>query len=228
MAALRPRPLLLALAVAAAPAARAAGEVPPPAPPALTRPAAAAPDDVPLPPPPRLAVPAAPARPATTRARWLGLSLDAGAPEGLTLALAWRPVPALRAFAGPAWNAAALGVHGGLALVPWHWAASPALTVEGGRFFDGDVSRYVNDGVPDGVKPLLKKVGYAWAAAHLGVELGSQRGLAFSLRGGVAWVRAQASGTAVTGDPGGTQVTYRDPRVTAFIPSVKLGLQYFF
>ncbi|WP_059439058.1 hypothetical protein, partial [Anaeromyxobacter sp. PSR-1] len=159
---------------------------------------------------------------------WLGLSLDAGAPEGLTLALAWRPVPALRAFAGPAWNAAALGVHGGLALVPWHWAASPALTVEGGRFFDGDISRYVNDGVPDGVKPLLKKVGYAWAAAHLGVELGSQRGLAFSVRGGVAWVRAQASGTAVTGDPGGTQVTYRDPRVTAFIPSVKLGLQYFF
>lgn len=215
--------LALALALAGAPAARALDEVPLPPPPALARAAAAAADDVPLPPPPRLAARAAPAR-----TPWLGVSIDAGAPEGLTVSLAWRPVPALRAFAGPAWNTAAPGLHGGLALVPWQWAMSPALSVEGGRFFDGDVSRYVNGGVPDGMKPLLKKVGYAWAAAHLGLELGSQRGLAFSVRGGVAWVRAQASGTAVSGDPGGTQVTYRDPRVTALIPSVKLGLQYFF
>jgi hypothetical protein len=72
-----------------------------------------------------------------------------------------------------------------------------------------------------------------YGAAHLGLELGSSRGLAFSLRAGLAWVSVLAKGTARTKSDGGAgageaAVEFDDPRVRGTIPSVKLGLQYWF
>jgi hypothetical protein len=163
----------------------------------------------------------------------LGLQVESGLPDGLAVALTFRPIPALRLSAGPAWNYVSFGGQVGATIVPFRWAIAPTLSAEAGRYFRADLSRFVNagTGAPKEIEPLLKNVSYDYAAAHLGIELGSRRGLAFSLRAGLAYVRMVAHGrTQPTGTiaPGGAQVTFVDPRLNATIPSVKLGLQYSF
>lgn len=195
-----PLPVLaaLALAVAAPLAARAA--------------------EAPLPPPPRQA-----------REPMLGLRLELGVPEGATVALLFRPAPAFRLWAGPSWNVVAWGLQGGVAVVPFQLAVSPVLSAEVGHYFDADLTHFVkpSSGAPAEVQPLLRSAGYTYVAGHLGVELGSQRGLTFTVQGGLAYVVARPGGTYTT-TSGGSQVTFRDPRFRATAPSVKLGLQYLF
>jgi hypothetical protein len=169
-----------------------------------------------LPPPPAADLAAAPRQP------MFGLNVDLGVPEGGTIGVLYRPVRPLRIWAGPAWNYLAFGLQGGVALVPWHWAVSPALSIEGGHYFGADVTRVFTD-VPKDAKPLLKSVGYDYVAGHLGAEFGSQRGFSFSLRLGFAYLRASAKGTNA-----GTDVSFSDPKLRATLPSVKLGFQYFF
>jgi len=224
--------MLAALAVVAFPVA--AEELPPPPLPGEATPAASA---APPAPPPRdaLALPAPPSAVAEPlpapppRARRFGLLFDAGLPEGASLALAFRPVPAIRLWAGPTWNYVAWGVGGGAALIPWHWAVSPSLSVEAGHFFSANLSRFLSgSGAPTEVLPLLRAVGYEYASVHLGVELGSQRGFAFSTQAGLSWIRVTAHGSSRTTQSGGSDVYFEDPRVTAAVPSVKVGFHYFF
>jgi hypothetical protein len=178
----------------------------------------------------------APAARAEDRSPAFGVSFDAGFPDGAAVAALWRPVPAVRLSFGPTWNYVGWGFEGGVALVPWHLAVSPLLAVDAGRYFDSDLSPLVRrgGGVPEEVKPLLKKVGYTYASLQLGVELGSQRGLSFSLRAGLSYFDCVAHGTvpytASGGAPGAgpAQVELTNPRVRAVLPSLKLGLQYFF
>lgn len=158
----------------------------------------------------------------------LGVSLDAGFPSGASVALAFRPVWPVRLYAGPAWNYVSWGVLGGVALVPFRLPVAPALSGEVGHYFGADLTRFVNtsSGAFAGTAPLLRDVGVTYLAAHLGVEIGARRGLAFSLRAGLAYLAATARGQAETGTS--AQVTIRDPRVHATSPSVKLGLQWSF
>jgi hypothetical protein len=202
-------------------------DVPPPPPPVLTAsPALPAP-----PPPPPLAV--EPRGPDLPR---FGLAVDAGAPEGVNVSLTWRPLAAVRLWGGPSWNYVAFGAHAGATLIPLSWIVSPILCVEAGRYFASDLTWLATraGGVPDELAPLLEKVSYDYASLQLGLELGSQRGLAFSIRAGLSWFSLVARGTARTTASGGTtgasdaQVELTDPRFTATMPSVKMGLQYWF
>jgi hypothetical protein len=207
-----------------------AEELPPPPPPPdldvllAEPPAPAAPAPAPsaAAPAPRPAAPAGLPR--------LGLALDVGVPEGLALGATFRALPSLRLWAGPAWNYAGFGLQGGLSFTPLPWRLAPALSVEAGRYFSSDLSWLAEDegGVPETLRPLLGDVSYSYAAAHLGVELGSPRGLVFSLRAGLAYLRAEARGTTSTTSDAGTTVTFRDPVVRGTIPSLKLGLHYWF
>jgi hypothetical protein len=243
------RRTLLALLVAAVPALAGADDVseeaqPGPAP-ASSEPAAEAAMIAALPPaiaPPTpaalaAAIPTAVA-PAALRVRShgtsrFGLALDTAVPEGLTIGLTFRPVPSVRLWAGPAWNYLSFGAHAGVALVPFHWAITPALSFEAGRFFRADLTRFVKEdsGAPSEVAPLLRNVSYDYAAAHVGLEIGSQRGFAVALRAGLAYVRVIARGRtapSAEGPAGEAQVTFVDPRLNATLPSVKLGIQYAF
>lgn len=163
-------------------------------------------------------------------ARW-GLAFDAGFPQGGAAGVLFRPVPAVRFWAGPAWNYTGLGLQGGVAVVPWHFALTPVLSAEAGRYFASDMSFLAaeSQGVPAEIAPLLEDVSYSYAAIHAGVELGSQSGLAFSLRLGLAYVSLKARGTATVTDSGtGSVVQFTDPSVRGTIPSVKLGVLYWF
>jgi hypothetical protein len=179
--------------------------------------------------PPAAPPPARP-RPGGGSARW-GLVADAGFPEGAALSAVFRPVPSVRFFAGPAWNYVGFGVQGGVAVVPWHFALTPVLSAEVGRYFGADVSFVASNGqgVPPELKPLLEDMSYSYGAVHAGIELGSQSRLAFSIRAGLAYVSLKARGTVTSTDSGsGTTVEFRDPRVRGTLPSVKLGLHYWF
>lgn len=165
-----------------------------------------------------------------TGPRW-GLAVDAGFPQGGSVGLLFRPVPAVRVWAGPAWNWVGLGLQGGVAVVPWHFAITPVLSAEAGRYFSSDVSFLASEsqGVPAEIAPLLEDVSYTHAAVHVGAELGSQGGLVFSLRLGLAYLSAQARGTATVTDSGsGTVVQFTDPKVRGTIPSVKFGVLFWF
>lgn len=159
-----------------------------------------------------------------------GLLLDAGVPEGVALSATYRPASSVRFFAGPAWNYVGFGVQGGVSIVPWHFAVTPVLTAEAGRYFGEDVSFIARSGsgVPPELRPLMKDMTYTYGAVHVGIELGSQRGFAWSIAAGLAWVSLETKGTVTQTDGTGTTVTFRDPRVRATLPSLKLGLHYWF
>jgi hypothetical protein len=185
--------------------------------------------DLPPPPPPPAIAAEQPAR-APDLPRF-GLAVDAGAPEGVSAAAVWRPVAAFRLWGGPSWNYVAFGVNAGATIAPFRWAVAPTLTAEAGRYFEADLTWLAtrSGGVPVELAPLLRRVAYDYASLQLGLELGSQRGLSFSIRAGVSWLSAVARGTASTTAAGSAaQVELVDPRFTATMPSVKLGLQYWF
>jgi hypothetical protein len=216
----------VAVLILAAALSQADVPLPPPPPGTTLVPGGAA---LPPPPPPPEEAPAADAPPR------FGLALEGGFPEGAALGLLYRPLPSIRVWAGPAWNYASFGLQGGVAYQPWRWALSPVLSVEAGRYFSADLAFVANgsSGVPEEIEPLMDDVRYAYGAAHLGLEIGSPSGLAFSLRVGLAYVSVQARGTARAtsdGGSGGNEATveFDDPRLRGTLPSVKLGLQYWF
>jgi hypothetical protein len=221
-----------ALALAEAPPAEAPPEAAAPAPeqaPAAAPPAAPAPAAASVAEP----LPAPPAPPPETAPYpKLGFAIGAGFPQAATLDLIYRPIPWLRVAAGPSWDYAGWGYHGGLVLSPIRWAISPTLGVEGGRFLELDANRFVKSADPE-VQPLLRRVQVQYLATTLGLELGSQRGFAFSLRLGLAWLRIDSHGTGQLTGSGGTAgqndaiVTVTDPSFRASTPTVQLAFQYF-
>jgi hypothetical protein len=161
--------------------------------------------------------------------RW-GLAVGAGFPHFGTASVVFRPVTHVRLSAGPSWNYAGWGVHGGVSLVPWNAWLTPVLALEGGRFFRSDVGRLVNDGGEDveRVKSLLSGVDFAYASLDVGLELGAARGFAFSVRAGLSYVSIVANGSTTYTSDDGSSVTIRDPALRGTLPSVKLGFRYWF
>lgn len=210
---------------AAAPVAPAADAAAPPAE------AAAAPVEG-APAPAASSTPPAPPPPAAAAWPRFGLALGAGFPQAATLDLMYRPLPWLRLAAGPSWGYAAWGLHGGLVVSPFRWAVSPTLGLEAGRFQEIDANRFAKSADVE-LQPLLRRVGVEYLSTTLGLEFGSQRGFAFSLRMGLAWLRIDSHGTGQLTGSGGTAgqndavITVTDPIVRASTPTVQLVCQYF-
>lgn len=130
----------------------------------------------------------------------LGAMLDAGVPSGAGASIVYRPVRALRVHAGAAHNGFGPGAGGGVTLAPLAGTVTPTLTVEAGRF-------------------SAAELGYDYATAHVGVELGT-RAYVFYLRGGVSGVDA-----AWTGEH---EMVTTTGAVRAVIPSLRLGFAVYF
>jgi hypothetical protein len=160
----------------------------------------------------------------------LGLALGGGFPDLATASLVFRPVDSVRLFAGPAWSTISWGVQGGLVVAPWNGFFTPTLSAEAGELFRTDLSFLAKDqgGVPSGLRPLLARIDYRWMAADVGFELGSPRGFSFYLRLGLSFVVMKTSGTATYTSDGGARVTFKDPQLSATLPALKLGVQYWF
>jgi hypothetical protein len=163
----------------------------------------------------------------------IGIMADAGLPDGMNGSLVFRPARWVRAHAGGGYNMISSGVRGGFTLAPF--GSGPSLTLEGGHYFDGNANGVARKlaGATFKDNALLERVGYDYANAHLGLELGYRR-VTFYLHGGMSYIRASVhnadkvvqSETASSGlTSGNTEVTIKqDPIIRAFTPSAKLGL----
>lgn len=178
------------------------------------------------------AAPATPPPAAESLPRF-GLMLDAGLPDGAVISAVFRPVEPVRFTLGGAYNVAGFGVRGGIGWIPFRWAVSPTLNVEAGHYFDADLTWIVDEGngVPQEVGPLLERVGYSYASAQLGLEIGSPSGISLSVRAGISYLWTVIHGVTQSIDAaGGTNaiVEVSDPRLRATLPSLKVGLLYYF
>jgi hypothetical protein len=201
--------------------------------------AAAAPALLPAPPsPPPPAPPAPLPAAATAKARpWrtlplIGLHLGVGFPDLVNANLLVRPVNWVRLYAGPSWGYVSWGMQGGIVLSPINWYVTPTLSFQAGKLFGINASRFVKDETKDGettrFKPLLQRIDYHYYAGDLGLELGSPRGFNFFLRFGLSFVVVKANGTGTVSKTDGSLVMLTNPKVSAWLPSAKLGFQYWF
>lgn len=160
-----------------------------------------------------------------------GVMADAGAPDGANGSLVFRPFSWLRAHGGGGTNMISKGVRLGATWLPF--GSGPSATLEAGHYFDGDANglaqRFAGSTFSS---PLLQRVGYDYANAHLGLDFGSSR-VVFYIHGGMSYIRATihnfdsvvAGAASENGGNGSTEVSVKsDPIVKAWVPSAKLGL----
>lgn len=160
-----------------------------------------------------------------------GVLVDAGVPDGVGASLLVRPVGWLRVHGGVITNGFAPGIRGGVTLVPWLSVVSPGLTLEAAHYFAGDANgllRLAGAG-NDFHSPLLEDIGYRFASAQLGLELGSQERLSFFVRAGVSYLRSTVPNVEeVLQERAGSGLTASPMKLEGLLPSVKLGLQLCF
>jgi hypothetical protein len=162
------------------------------------------------------------------RSPWLGAMADLGVPDGATVSVVYRPIRALRAHAGLSHNLIALGQRVGLTWVPLSWWASPTLSLEYGRFAEGNanpaVQRFTGDA--DSSSPVLERVGYDYANARVGLELG-RKWFTFYVHAGVSRITGTVHNLDAETMPetsGTTSVSFTtDPTVRVWSVSARLG-----
>lgn len=144
----------------------------------------------------------------------LGLTLEAGAPELVSVRLTLRPCRWLRLGFGPVSDLFSAGIGGGVTLMPLASLVSPSLTIDGGYLFDGDTR-----GIPQalGVPIGDGRAAYGYVDGHVGLEIGAHRRVCFFVHAGVSYVDLTAHGEG-----------FAAAHLKLFGPSAKLGLTAFF
>lgn len=163
--------------------------------------------------------------------RWpiLGAMVDVGVPDGLIGSLVVRPWKWLRLYGGAGNNSVSTGWRGGFALLPL--GSGPCIAVEYGGYGQGDANGLVRSmtGGDFGGSPLLQRLAYQYANAHVGLEFGGKH-FTFFVHGGVSRVWAQLHGSSGTLTDTGTDTVVQvssDPKIKAFGSSLKIGLIVF-
>jgi hypothetical protein len=156
---------------------------------------------------------------------YIGVMTDVGVPDGANASLAIRPVRPLRVEIGAAHNAIGPGVRAGATWIPLSSWATPVIGVGYGRFFDRDanpIARTVS-GDPTFSSPLLDRVGYDFATARAGVELGRKH-VTFFIHAGLTRVTTDVHGIdQVSSGDSMVTVSTTDPHVTLWTVSADLG-----
>lgn len=159
----------------------------------------------------------------------LGVMADVGLPDGAIASAVYRPVQPVQLHVGAGYNMISSGVRGGLMLVPFTTALTPTLSVDYGRYFPGDaneVAQMLRVDPGAGVV-ALERVGYDFANAHVGLQLGSTRAK-FFLQGGVTRVTSELDGIDASGaSEDGGSVTVGSSHVTLWSVSGRMGLILF-
>jgi len=154
-----------------------------------------------------------------------GLQIDAGAPSGFSAALVWRPWTFLRVNGGVGYDLAALGLKGGVTLLPFHWAVTPTLGFEGGHFFEGDFSNPPFGTITNAsLKILAKQFSYDYVSADLGLEFGAQNRFVFYVRGGITqiwWTPQNVQAALDAAEP--NKFTASQASFTGRAPTARLG-----
>ena len=158
----------------------------------------------------------------------LGISLDAGVPDGASATVLYRPWRYVRFGGGLLYNYVGFGALGSVSVLPY-FPVAPSLTLEVGHFFKANATARVSQfaTVEDNLKPLLHNVGYTFVNAHLGLEFGHPNWFVFFVRGGLSRVWL-SSGDAVVTNSDGVRMSFTDPNARLGIPTAKAGFMFFF
>jgi hypothetical protein len=160
--------------------------------------------------------------------RRFGAMADLGLPDGATVSIVYRPIRAIRLHAGLSHNLISLGQRAGITWVPLSWWASPTVSVEYGHYADGNANPLARAVSGDTTlsSAVLDRVGYDYANAHVGLELG-RKWFTFYVHAGASRVTGTVHNlTAVTmsESAGTTSVTFsKDPTVQLWSVSARLG-----
>jgi hypothetical protein len=163
--------------------------------------------------------------------RWpvFGVMADVGVPDGAIGSLVVRPWQWFRVYGGGGSNSVSKGWRGGFSLLPF--GAGPSASLEYGHYSDGDANGLVRRMASGQFKdsPLLDKVGYDYANAHVGLDFGGKH-VIFFVHGGVSMLWAQLHGVndALGSSGSSTVVTVnQDPKIKVTGSSLKIGLIVF-
>jgi hypothetical protein len=163
--------------------------------------------------------------------RWpvVGVMADVGVPDGAIGSLVVRPWQWFRVYGGGGSNSVSKGWRGGFSLLPF--GAGPSASLEYGHYNEGDANGLVRRMASGQFKdsPLLDKVGYDYANAHVGLDFGGKN-VIFFVHGGVSMLWAQLHGVndALGSSGSNTVVTVnQDPKIKVTGSSLKIGLIVF-
>jgi opacity protein-like surface antigen len=154
----------------------------------------------------------------------VGVMADVGVPDGATASLAIRPIQAITVHGGVSHNYVSQGFRGGVALAPFDTWIRPTLSADYGRYAEGDANPLARmiSGDESYHSTTLERVGYSFANAHVGFEMG--RRFTFYLRAGVTRVDGAIRNLAADSD----SITFtQDPRATMTTVSARLGFTFY-
>lgn len=159
---------------------------------------------------------------------WLGTGLDVGVPDGATMSLVVRPIRSIRVHTGLSHNGISLGERVGVTWIPLRWWAAPTASLEYGHYADGNANPLVRTVMGDSTfsSAVLDRVGYDYANARLGLELG-RRWFTFYIHAGVSRITGQVhnlTAEAMSQTSGSTSITFsKDPTVQLWTVSARIG-----
>ncbi|TMQ21486.1 MAG: hypothetical protein E6J91_02590 [Deltaproteobacteria bacterium] len=165
---------------------------------------------------------------APSRAPWIGAMADLGLPDGATMSLVVRPIRSIRAHAGLSHNLISLGERVGVTWAPLSWWVSPTVSLEYGHYTDGNANPLVRAVSGDTMfsSAVLDRVGYNYANAHLGIELG-RRWFTFYIHAGASRITStihNLSAETMSESAETTSVTFsKDPSVRLLTVSARIG-----
>jgi hypothetical protein len=158
----------------------------------------------------------------------IGVMADLGVPDGASISVVYRPIRMIRAYAGFSHNAISLGERGGISLVPLSWWASPTLSVEYGHYAEGNANPLVRMATGDDSfsSAILERIGYDYANARVGLELG-RKWFTFYVHAGYSRIIGSVhnlSAATMSESAGTTTVSFsRDPDIRLWTASASLG-----
>jgi len=152
-----------------------------------------------------------------------GVMADVGAPDGANVSLVVRPISRVRIYGGVGHNYVSRGVRGGIAISPLRTWITPTLSADYGRYFEGDANPLARmiSGDPTFSSPALDHVGYDYATARVGLELGRRR-FTFFLHAGATRITSTVHNLSTSANA--TMVTFsNDPTLKLTTLSARLG-----
>jgi hypothetical protein len=162
---------------------------------------------------------------APPRMRFLGAACDVGVPDIIGCTLIGRPLKWLRLSLGPRTDTAAIGIGGGVTLVPFDFKVSPSFSVEGGHMFSGG-SSFISDHLSQ-KGYVVDTIAYSYVNLHLGVEAGLPNRVLVFAHLGASFVSLDVNGHERTPPTSGT-LTLSDPKLSIWMLSGKLGVVVLF
>ena len=160
--------------------------------------------------------------------------LNAGVPDGVGGSIVIRPTPRLRLHAGGGYNLIAPGICAGASLSAFPFWITPSLALEAGRSFSGNANSLAAmlSGKPSD-EPALADISYDYAAARVGIEIGTSR-VTFFVHAGMSVIQGNIGNLneslqrEMDGSNPSTATVSDDANVRILSPSAKAGLVVYF